>query len=137
MKKLSILIPVYNEDETIFKVLKIVDELNLVDDIQKEIIVINDCSTDQSKAEIERFLSLDLKGLKLLNHEFNQGKGAAIHSGIKEASGDYIIIQDADLELNPYEINDLLNLVKENKADVVYGSRFLGKNKNGGTLFML
>jgi glycosyltransferase involved in cell wall biosynthesis len=134
MNKLSILIPVYNEDETIFKVLQIINDLTLIDRIDKEVIIINDSSSDNSKYEIDRFLS-DVAGeFKLVNHKVNKGKGAAIQTGIKEANGDYIIIQDADLELNPSEINNLLQVVQSRKADIVYGSRFLNESKKGGTL---
>lgn len=133
MKKLSILIPVYNEDETIFKVLEIINNLILIDNIQKEVIVINDCSNDNSKSEIERFLNSNATGFTLVNHAVNKGKGAAIQTGIIKASGDYTIIQDADLELNPSEINNLIQKVQSNIADVVYGSRFLNETKKGGT----
>tara|TARA_B100000809_G_C15100042_1_gene516533 strand:+ start:868 stop:1578 length:711 start_codon:yes stop_codon:yes gene_type:complete len=134
MKKLSILIPVYNEDETIFKVLQIIDQLTLIDNIQKEVVIINDSSSDNSKKEIQRYLEEVETSFVLLNHEINQGKGAAIQTGIIKASGDYIIIQDADLELNPIEINDLIKVVQDNKADIVYGSRFLFGIKKGGTV---
>jgi glycosyltransferase involved in cell wall biosynthesis len=134
MKKLSILIPVYNEDETIFKVLEIINNLTLIDNIQKEVIVINDSSTDKSKSEIERFLNSKPTDFSLVNHSVNKGKGAAIQTGIIKATGDYTIIQDADLELNPAEINNLIEKVQSNKADVVYGSRFLNESKKGGTL---
>jgi len=133
MKKLSILIPVYNEDETIFKVLQIINDLKLADSIQKEVIVINDSSNDNSKSEIERFLSTNSTDFILVNHSVNKGKGAAIQTGISKATGDYTIIQDADLELNPSEINTLIEQVQLNKADVVYGSRFLNESKKGGT----
>ena len=133
MEKLSILIAVYNEDQTIYKVLSIIDDLKLIDDIKKEVIVINDCSSDDSKNEIENFISQTKSDFKLINHQINKGKGAAIKTGVKEATGDYIIIQDADLELNPTEINDLLTVVQNNEADIVYGSRFLNQSKKGGT----
>jgi glycosyltransferase involved in cell wall biosynthesis len=133
MKKLSILIPVYNEDETIFKVLEIIEKLHLIDAIEKEVIIINDSSIDNSKVEIERYLQKFKSPFILINHKINQGKGAALQTGIKKATGDYIIIQDADLELNPEEINDLLSVVQIGKANVVYGSRFLRADKKGGT----
>ncbi len=133
MKKLSILIAVYNEDQTIKKVLKIIDDLKLIDAIEKEVIVINDSSQDNSKNEIETFLSDTRSDFKLINHQINKGKGAAIKTGVQHATGDYIIIQDADLELNPNEINDLLAVVQNQEADIVYGSRFLNQNKKGGT----
>jgi len=132
MKKLSILIPVYNEDETIFKVLQIINDLELIDAIQKEVIIINDSSNDSSKAEIERYLEKDNSNFSLVSHHINQGKGAAIQTGIKKATGDYIIIQDADLELNPQDINLLLDVVQKKNADIVYGSRFLNEAKKGG-----
>jgi len=133
MKKLSILIPVYNEDQTIFKVLQIIDELVLIDSIEKEVIIINDNSNDNSKSEIERYLKEVDSKFNLVNHDINKGKGAAIQTGIKNVTGDYIIIQDADLELNPSEINNLLKVVQNKKADIVYGSRFLNQDKKGGT----
>jgi len=133
MNKLSILIPVYNEDETIFKVLQIIDDLVLIDSIEKEVIIINDSSSDSSKSEIERYLNEMGSKFILVNHDINKGKGAAIQTGIKKATGDYIIIQDADLELNPSEINHLLQVVQNKTADIVYGSRFLNQDKKGGT----
>lgn len=124
MKKLSIIIPVFNEETTIFRVLEVVNNIPLNHEIQKEIIVVNDCSTDNSASEIVRYCK-NFTHIQVVNKSVNQGKGAAIHTGIQYASGDYIIIQDADLELNPNEINLLIEPVVKNEADVVYGSRFL------------
>ena len=134
MKKLSILIPVYNEDETIYQVLEIINKLKLIDNIQKEIIVIDDYSTDISFEEIERFVLDYGAEITVIKHTVNKGKGAAIQTGIIKATGDYTIIQDADLELDPSEINALIQQVQSKKADVVYGSRFLNESKKGGTI---
>jgi len=125
-KRLSVIIPAYNESSTILDILHKVAELD-INGIEKEIIVINDCSTDDTKALVEKFISGQSdKHVKLLNQEKNQGKGAAIHRGIKEANGDYLVIQDADLEYDPDEYRDLLKPVLDGQADVVYGSRFMG-----------
>jgi glycosyltransferase involved in cell wall biosynthesis len=124
MKKLSIIIPVFNEQDTIYSVLKIVNEITLVGHIEKEIIVINDCSTDNSLLEINQF-HLEYPETIIINQNSNTGKGGAIHTGVQHATGDYIIIQDADLELNPLEINNIIEPVLSKKADIVYGSRFL------------
>jgi len=132
VKKLSILIPVYNEARTIGQVVEVIDDLELVGGIAKEVIVVDDCSTDGSDAAIRVALK-GRTGMSVVSHLRNKGKGGAIHSGIKSATGDYIIIQDADLELNPHEINLLLNEVIENRADVVYGSRFLKGGQKGGS----
>jgi len=134
MKKLSIIIPVYNEAKTIAEVIRVVNGLVLLNDIEKEIIVVDDCSTDQSNGEIKAELEkLNSSSIKLCKHEINKGKGGAIHTGIKEATGEYTIIQDADLELVPAEINNLLQIVIDKKADIVYGSRFLNKKVKGGS----
>ena len=126
INSLSILIPAYNEEKTIHLILEKVIAVNL-GTIKKEIIIVNDCSKDDTKGAIERFISSHLQtDIKLINHEVNKGKGAAIHSGIKFASGDCIIVQDADLEYNPEEFNNLLMPILEGFADVVYGSRFIG-----------
>jgi len=134
MKKLSIIIPVYNEAKTIAEVIRVVNGLALLNEIEKEIIVVDDCSTDQSNAEIKNELEkLNSAAIKFCVHSVNSGKGGAIHTGIKEATGEYTIIQDADLELVPAEINNLLQIVIDKKADIVYGSRFLNKKVKGGS----
>jgi glycosyltransferase involved in cell wall biosynthesis len=127
-KHLSVIIPAYNESKTIGDILHKVSGLE-IPGIDLEIIVVNDCSTDDTKALIEEFMSVHSdKNVKLLNQEKNEGKGAAIHRGIREASGDYLLIQDADLEYDPKEYRDLLKPVLNGQADVVYGSRFVGAN---------
>ena len=126
--KLSIIIPAYNEGKTIRNVLENVANLALVNDIEKEIIVINDCSTDNTLDEIEQFIQDNpSQPILAFYQNVNKGKGAAIHKGIQLATGDYIVIQDADLELDPTDINKLLDGLSSKNADVVYGSRFLTK----------
>lgn len=133
MKKLSIIIPVYNEQKTIGEVIAIIQALELAQGIDKQLIVVNDCSTDNSVEEIKKALENCPVDHLFINHEQNTGKGGAIHSGIKSAIGDYTIIQDADLELNPAEINHLLQKVLNKEADVVYGSRFVHTGFTGGS----
>tara|TARA_B110000971_G_scaffold221615_1_gene269508 strand:+ start:2737 stop:3450 length:714 start_codon:yes stop_codon:yes gene_type:complete len=130
IKSLSIIIPVFNESLTIYKLLDTVNNLVIKNDIRKEIIVINDFSKDNSKKEILRFIE-EKKSLSItfIENDFNVGKGGSIKEALKIVSGDYCIIQDADLELNPEEINDLLDPVLNNKADIVYGSRFINSKK--------
>jgi len=126
---LSIVVPVYNEARTIYHLLDALRELQLVGGIQKEIILVNDCSTDDSAAVVRAYAGRYPElGLRLLEHAVNQGKGAALHTGIREATGDYVVVQDADLEYDPEEFNLLIRPVLKGFADVVYGSRFMGGN---------
>lgn len=125
MQKLSIIIPVYNEENTMFELLSIVDNVSLPG-IEKELVVVNDQSTDNSKSEIERFISSDPKSaVKFIEHTVNKGKGGAIQTGIQTATGEYTLIQDADLELDPNEYGQILQPVLDGESDIVYGSRFL------------
>ncbi|MGB0929714.1 MAG: glycosyltransferase family 2 protein [Chitinophagales bacterium] len=124
---LSILVPVYNEEHTIQKILQRLLEIELINNIQKEIILVNDCSTDGSEARIEEFITQHPNvSIQYYKHEKNKGKGGALHTGIAKATGDYLIIQDADLEYDPEEFNLLIRPVINGEADIVYGSRFMG-----------
>jgi len=127
--KLSIIIPCYNEERTVHHILDKVRNVELLNGIKKEFIVVNDCSSDKTSDTIDNYFrqypDIDYT---LYNHEVNKGKGAAIHTGISKASGQYLIIQDADLEYDPNEYNLLLKPVLDGFADIVYGSRFLGGN---------
>ena len=124
---LSIVIPAYNEAPTIHFILDKVKAVELANGLKKEVIIVNDCSKDDTKGAIQRYMA-DNPGLPIqyYEHEVNQGKGAALHTGIREAKGDFIIIQDADLEYDPQEYNLLLRPILDGVADVVYGSRFMG-----------
>jgi glycosyltransferase involved in cell wall biosynthesis len=127
--KLSIVIPAYNEERTIHLILEKVKNVVLLNNITKEVIVVNDCSKDDTAGAIKRYaLANPELQLVLVNHALNKGKGAALHSGIEKASGDILVIQDADLEYNPEEYNLLLKPFIDGVADVVYGSRFMGGN---------
>ncbi len=124
---LSVIIPAFNEENTIYSILARVSAVELMNDLQKELIIVDDCSTDRTHAEVERFCQ-DSPGTSVvfLRHKKNKGKGAAVRTGIQAATGDFIVIQDADLEYDPREYNLLLKPVLEDFADVVYGSRFVG-----------
>ena len=130
IKRLSIIIPAYNEAKTITLVLARINAVRLIRHIEKEVIIVNDCSTDNTQAVVNYYLenlkNPTLNYFKYIKHDVNQGKGAAIHTGIAEATGEYLLVQDADLEYDPGEYNTLLKPIVLGSADVVYGSRFMG-----------
>ncbi|MBC9812317.1 glycosyltransferase family 2 protein [Crocinitomicaceae bacterium CZZ-1] len=129
IQKLSILIPAYNEGATIHLILNRVKEVELVHGIEKEIVIVNDCSKDDTVEKINAYMQENPEmNIRLFSQERNQGKGAAINRAIKECTGEYMLIQDADLEYDPAEYNLLLKPVFMDNADVVYGSRFVGHN---------
>jgi glycosyltransferase involved in cell wall biosynthesis len=126
-QKLSIVIPAYNEEKTIHFILDRVKAVTLLQNIEKEIIITNDCSKDDTEGAILRYMAANPQlNIQYYKHEVNKGKGAALHTGIKKATGDYVVIQDADLEYDPQEYNILLKPFLDGFADVVYGSRFMG-----------
>lgn len=119
--------PAYNEEATILSIIEKIVKVELIYNIKKELIIVNDGSRDNTKSLIENLISTTQNcEIKYFEHHSNLGKGSAIHTGISQATGEYIIIQDADLEYNPKEYNDLLQPVVDGYADVVYGSRFMG-----------
>ena len=129
--KLSIIVPAYNEARTIHLILDRVLEVELLNGIKKELILVNDCSTDDTETILQKYIQSHTDAdIQYFKHEVNKGKGAAIHTGIQKATGEYLIIQDADLEYDPEEFNLLLKPVVRGFADVVYGSRFLGGNSH-------
>ncbi len=129
MNKLSIVIPAYNEGNTIHLILDKIKSVQLVNNLKKEIIIVNDCSKDHTEQSIHNYINLN-PDLNIIYyaHKVNMGKGAALHTGIALATGELLVIQDADLEYNPDEYNDLIKPFIVDDADVVYGSRFMGGN---------
>ena len=128
-KMLSIIIPMYNEENTILSILEKIKDVNLTNGITKDIVIVDDASTDQTKHLVKDYIEANKTlSISLYSNPTNQGKGASLHRGIKESRGDLIIIQDADLEYDPNEYNILLGPIISGNADVVYGSRFMGNN---------
>ena len=127
MKTLSIVIPAFNEEKTIVKILNKIKGAELPINWDKEILITNDCSTDNTELAIKEYMDKNSEmDISYFKHYKNKGKGSALHTSIEHAKGDYIIIQDADLEYNPEEYSVMLKPVIDGYADVVYGSRFLG-----------
>ena len=133
---LSIIIPAYNEGKTIHLILDKLKNVRLENNIEKEIIIINDFSKDNTEEAILKYMtSNEMLNIQYFKHQVNKGKGAALHTGISKATGDYLIIQDADLEYDPEEYNLLLKPVLAGFADVVFGSRFMGGNPHRISFF--
>lgn len=125
--KLSIIVPCYNEERSIRLMLDRLFNATLPDGVAREVIIVNDCSSDGSVGVIEEYIqSNPTFDIRLFHHPENSGKGAALHTGISKANGDFVIVQDADLEYDPEEFKILLQPMLDGFADVVYGSRFTG-----------
>ena len=136
MKKLSIIIPVYNEERTILQVLNKLVTIKLIQSVERELVIVNDNSTDESEKIILNFKKDNPKTeIQYFKHEKNKGKGAALNTAFSKVTGDIIIIQDADLEYDPEEFNRLLKPILDGFADVVYGSRFKGSNPHRALFF--
>ena len=128
--KLSVIIPVYNEKNTLGEIVRRVEAVP----IEKEIILVDDFSTDGSREALQQ---MEAHGRRILYHDRNMGKGAALRTGFRHATGDYLVIQEADLEYDPQEYSQLLKPVLEGRADVVFGSRFSGNRRNMTSLHTL
>lgn len=130
MKKISIIVPVFNEIKTLEEVIERLQKVSMCG-LEKEIIIVDDYSTDGTRELIK-----DYEGMyKVFYHDYNQGKGAAIRTGLSHVTGDIMVIQDADLEYDPADYDDLIKLIIEGKADVVYGSRLSGGKPSRSFMF--
>jgi glycosyltransferase involved in cell wall biosynthesis len=126
LQKLTVIIPAFNEERFIKQVLFQVANAETLS-LQKEILVVDDCSSDNTALLVREFINENpTVSTRLVSHSVNQGKGGAVHTGFQHASGDFVLIQDADLEYDPADYNDLLGPLVKGVADVVYGSRFIG-----------